>query len=202
MPPYAKPKKVELVNIPVWKKLLATAGTLWSSPNGATAVEFALVVTPFIALLMANIETAVMMFTSSVVQGGIMQAARQVRTGQVTSSTTGSCPNPGSAATIPAAFSNAVCNNLFGQVACSSLTYDVRSYGSFSAANNPWTPTYDAQGNLTNNCFDTGGGSGIVTIRVAYNYSFITPGLNYLLGSGTANGVGFVYTVIIQNEPF
>lgn len=188
-----------LAEMPIGKTLMRR---LLKSRNGATAVEFALVVTPFVALLLANIETAVMMFSSSVVQGGIMQAARQVRTGQTTSSTTGSCPSPGSAATIPAAFSNAVCNNLFGQVSCSSLTYDVRSHSSFSTANTPWTPTYDSNGNPTNNCFDTGGSSGIVTIRVAYNYSFITPGLSYLLGSATNNGVAFVYTVIIQNEPF
>ncbi|HIJ63833.1 MAG TPA: pilus assembly protein, partial [Rhodospirillaceae bacterium] len=80
--------------------------------------------------------------------------------------------------------------------------YDVRSYNSFAAANTAWTPAFDIHGNPTNNCFDTGGSGGIVTIRVAYNYSFITPGLGYFLGSGVNNGVAFVYTVIIQNEPF
>jgi len=175
---------------------------IFENHGGATAIEFAIVVLPFVALLLANIETAVMMFTSSVVQGGITQAARLVRTGQVTSPTTGSCPGNNLPATIPAAFSNAVCNSLAGQVACANLTYDVRSYASFNAANTVWTPVWDNQGNPTNNCFDTGGTSGIVAIRVAYNYSFITPGLSQILGSAANNKVGFIYTVILQNEPF
>jgi hypothetical protein len=40
-------------------------------------------------------------------------------------------------------------------------------------------------------------------VRIAYNYSFITPGLGALFGAGTTNPtIPFVYTVIVQNEPF
>jgi hypothetical protein len=82
------------------------------------------------------------------------------------------------------------------------LTYDVRSFGSFATAQPP-TLTYDSQGKPTNNCFDTGGANAIVAVRIAYNYQFITPGLGTMLGVGAANPtVPFVYTVIIQNEPF
>jgi len=83
-----------------------------------------------------------------------------------------------------------------------TLTYDVRSFSSFATATPP-TLTFDNNGNPTNNCFDTGGPNAIVAVRIAYNYSFITPGLAQLLGAGTTNPkVPFVYTVIIQNEPF
>jgi hypothetical protein len=78
----------------------------------------------------------------------------------------------------------------------------VRSFTSFAALQPP-ALTFDSQGNPTNNCFDTGGANAIVAVRIAYNYSFITPGLGALFGLGATNPtVPFIYTVIIQNEPF
>ena len=192
-------------DLPPSHRLAAFGRRFWRCRRGATAVEFALVAVPFLMLVLANVETALISFTNSVVQGGIMSAARLVRTGQVTSSTTGSCPNGGAAATIPAAFSTAVCNDLIGLLSCSNLTYDVRSYATFAAANTTWTPTYDNNGNPTNNCFDTGGSSGIVAIRVVYTYTYVAPGLGSYLqwgNSGGATSQAFLYTVILQNEPF
>jgi Flp pilus assembly protein TadG len=180
-----------------WRRIARLA----AERRGATAIEYCLILLPFVVLILANIETAVMMFTSQMVQGGIIVAAREIRTGQITSPQTGVCPPSGTAATVPAAFSNAVCNNMFGMVSCSSLTYDVQSYASFATANTTWSPAFDAQGNPINNCFDTGGSSAIVAVRVAYTYTYLTPGLNLLIGSAS-NPVSFLYTVIIQNEPF
>jgi hypothetical protein len=91
--------------------------------------------------------------------------------------------------------------NTFG-VPIPSLTYDVRSFSSFAAVQPP-PLTFNSEGNPTNNCFDTGGPNAIVAVRIAYNYTFITPGLGAILGIGTPTpSVPFVYTVVIENEPF
>lgn len=173
----------------------------WRQRRGSTAVEFALIALPLVGLALVCLETAVMMFTSSVVQGGISAAARQIRTGTVQSATTGSCPSGGVPASVFSAIATVVSANAFG-VPMPSLTYDVRSFSSFAAAKPP-ALTFDSQGNPTNNCFNTGGANAIVAVRIAYNYGFITPGLGAILGGGTAlPDVPFVYTVIIQNEPF
>ena len=50
--------------------------------GGATAVEFAIVALPFIALLVAILETALMFFAGQAMDTAVDQAARMVRTGQ------------------------------------------------------------------------------------------------------------------------
>jgi Flp pilus assembly protein TadG len=169
--------------------------------RGSAIVEFALIALPLAAISLACVETAVMLFTASVVQGGITAAARQVRTGQVQSGTVGSCASGGVPASAFSAIAAAVTAAATG-VTLPNLTYDVRSFSSFATAQPP-TLTFDANGNPTNNCFDTGGANAIVAVRIVYNYNFITPGLAELLGAGPTNPtVPFVYTVIMQNEPF
>jgi Flp pilus assembly protein TadG len=156
---------------------------------------------PLVGLTLACIETAVMMITSSVLQSGITEAARQVRTGAVQSATTGSCPGGGVPTATFTALASVVSANALG-ISIPNLTYDVRSFSSFAAAQPP-ALTFDANGNPTNNCFDTGAANAIVAVRIAYNYTFITPGLGAILGGGPAMpSVPFVYTVILQNEPF
>jgi Flp pilus assembly protein TadG len=178
-----------------WKRLF------WRQTRGSAAVEFALIALPMAALTLACVETAVMMFTASIVQGGITAAARQIRTGAVQSQTIGSCPTGGVAASLFSALASVVTADA-GGLPLPNLTYDVRSYNNFAAAQPP-ALTYDSQGNPTNNCFDSGAANAIVAVRVAYNYQFLTPGLGTLLGVGNANPtVPFLYTVIIQNEPF
>lgn len=182
------------------------AGTVWiqrfwRQRRGSTAVEFALILLPLVGLALVCLETAIMLFTGLVVQGGISAAARQIRTGIVQSAVVGVCPSGGVSSSVFSALASVISANTFG-VTVPNLTYDIRSFSSF-AATQPPVLTFNSQGSPTNNCFDTGGANAIVAVRIAYNYSFITPGLMALLGGTTATPtVPFVYTVIIQNEPF
>ena len=180
---------------------MARISRFWRQKRGSTAVEFALVATPLIGLALACLETAIMMMTSSVLQNGITAAAREIRTGALQSATTGSCPAGGVSAGVFSALAAAVAANALG-ISIPNLTYDVRSFSSFATAQPP-ALAFDASGKPTNNCFDTGGANAIVAVRIAYNYNFIIPGLGTFLGGGaTSPSVPFVYTVIIQNEPF
>ena len=163
--------------------------------DGAAALEFALVMIPFLALTQAIIETTVMAFTDAVLQNAVTEAARMVRTGQ--SSVTG-----GGGAS---AFSTTVCNQLNGLVDCANLVFDLRSFTSFSAIS---IPVPDANGGTAGAVYNTGassataGAADIVTARVIYPYSFLTPGLSYFLGSSAGQTLPLVYTVVFQNEPF
>uniref|UniRef100_UPI00112F141F TadE/TadG family type IV pilus assembly protein n=1 Tax=Escherichia coli TaxID=562 RepID=UPI00112F141F len=56
------------------------------SESGATAVEFALVAGPFFYVLGCICETGLMLFTEYVIQNSVQEAARLVRTGQVSTS--------------------------------------------------------------------------------------------------------------------
>ena len=50
--------------------------------DGATAVEFALVAVPFLALLFAIIELAMMFWTTQILEESLSQTARSLLTGQ------------------------------------------------------------------------------------------------------------------------
>jgi len=168
---------------------------LGGNRDGAAAVEFALVLVPFIGLTMALIETTVMAFTQANLENAVVEAARKVRTGQATVTGSGGAT----------AFSTAVCNQLTSLITCSKLVFDVRSFTSFSSIN---IPVPDANGSTAGASYNTGASSSssgtadVVTARVIYPYSFLTPGLSNFLG-GTANQtVNMVYTVVFQNEPY
>ncbi|HLN22624.1 MAG TPA: TadE/TadG family type IV pilus assembly protein [Patescibacteria group bacterium] len=180
---------------------------LWRQNDGATAMELAFIAVPFIGLTFAIIETGVMAFTNTVVQGAIGVAARQVRTGQpgvLNSDTT--CGTP-PAATL-AAFRTAVCNGVDGQIDCNSLYFYVQSFATFGAVSLP-AATFDSQGNQVNQCYDTGvssapsaTGNDIVAVQVIYNWHTITPGLNYILGAGASQTYPIQYTMVFKNEPY
>lgn len=184
-----------MVRFPGQNRATRALAALAHSRSGATAVEFSLVMIPFLALTLAIIETSVMVFTQAILQGAVSEAARLVRTGQ--SSVQGSSGET--------AFSNDVCTNLFGMVDCTKLVYDLRSFTNFSAIS---IPVPDANGGTSGASYNTGvssttaGAASIVTVRVIYPYSFLTPGLSVFLGSGASQTVNLVYTVVFQNEPY
>ncbi len=173
---------------------------LWRDEQGATALEFSLVVIPFVAITLAIFETSVLLFNQGVVQGAVSMAARQIRTGQLQAP-----PGTGPAqqASVLSAFQTQVCNDLYGgfQLTCANLQFDVRSFASFGAVSLP-APTFDAQGNLINSQFNTGGSGQIVTVRVIYLWTTITPGLSALIGPSAGLSNTVTYTVVLRNEPF
>jgi Flp pilus assembly protein TadG len=172
--------------------------------TGSTAIEFALVAMPFIGLTCAILETGIMAFNNTVIQGAVSAAAREVRTGQLQA---GSGATPAQQASVLQAFQTAACANLFSQLPCSSLTYDVRSFTSFGAIALP-APVINAQGVMTNASFNTGassataGAASIVAVRVVYTWTPITPGLSLILGGSAGTPMTITYTVILRNEPF
>ena len=66
----------------------APAGSRWSfkrfrrDEDGATAVEFGLIALPFIALMMATIEIALVFFAGQALETAVDTASRLIRTGQ------------------------------------------------------------------------------------------------------------------------
>ena len=53
--------------------------------DGATVIEFAIVIMPFLALLFAILETALVFFAGQVLETAVTDASRLVMTGQATS---------------------------------------------------------------------------------------------------------------------
>src|SRR5206468_616540 len=86
--------------------------------DGTTAVEFAMVAAPFLALVFAIIETAVVFFSSQALETAVADSSRLIMTGQA--------QNGGFN---QAAFKNAVCAKIFGLFDCQNGVYvDVKTF--------------------------------------------------------------------------
>src|SRR3954453_10344887 len=110
------------------------------SQEGAAAIEFALVATPFLALLIAIIQTMVVFFAQRVLDEVVIAASRTIQTGQAqTSSLT------------QAQFKSWVCQKTVILFTCENFMVNVQNYAAFSSASMTTpTLTFDSSGSVTN----------------------------------------------------
>src|SRR6185436_7698233 len=93
--------------------------------DGAAAVEFGLVAAPFLALVFAIMETAVVFFSGQALETAVADSSRLIMTGQAQTQ-----------GLSQAAFKDAVCAKIFGLFDCQNGVYvDVKTYTSFSNVN-------------------------------------------------------------------
>jgi Flp pilus assembly protein TadG len=161
--------------------------------TGATAVEFGLIALPFIALLLAIIETALLYFAGSTLENATAKMARLIRTGEAQK-----------ASMSQSDFKQAICDQVSGLINCTttSLQLDVKTFTTFDSIN--LQPPLDANGNLDTSkmSYTTGKGGDIVVVRVYYEW----PTFSHLLGlnfSNLADGNHLLAaTAAFKNEPF
>lgn len=160
--------------------------------DGAAAVEFALVATPFLALLFAIIETALVFFSGQALETAVANASRLIMTGQAQGQSMSQTD-----------FKNAVCAQIYGLFDCQNGVYvDVKTFTSFSNVTMP-NPV-DAQGNFQNNfTYNPGGPGDIVVVRLFYQWP-IPVSLLGLSSLTTMNGNKrvLVATAAFRNEPY
>ncbi len=163
------------------------------STSGATAVEFALVAAPFMAMLMALFQTALVFFASRVLDETTEQASRYIMTGQAQQSSMSQ-----------AGFKTWVCGQTFALFNCNNFMINVQAYSSFSAASTTTpTLTYDANGNVTNSWgYNTGNAGDIVVVQVMYQWPVVLGPLGFNLSTqGNGNRL-LVSTAVFKNEPY
>ena len=162
------------------------------SSSGAAAVEFGLVAAPFLVLLIATMETALVFFAGRVLDETTEQASRYIQTGQAQQSNM-----------TQSAFAKYVCQNTFALFDCNKFMINVQNYNSFAAANTAAPAlTFNAQGQVTNQwTYSPGNPGDIVIVQVMYEWPVIG-----LLGFNIANiGANYrllVSTAAFKNEPF
>src|SRR5207237_7922523 len=127
--------------------------------DGVAAVEFAMVAAPFLALMFAIMETALVFFASQTLETAVADSARLIMTGQAQSQSFSQ-----------AQFKTAVCAKIGGLFDCAGgLQIDVKTYSSFGSVDN--SPPLDANGNLkTNFGYQPGGTGDIVVVRLMYQW--------------------------------
>jgi len=159
--------------------------------DGAAAVEFAMVAAPFLALMFAIMETALVFFASQTLETAVADSPRLIMTGQAKSQSFSQ-----------AQFKDAVCAKIKGLFDCAGgLQIDVKTYTSFGSVDN--SAPLDANGNLkTNFGYQPGGPGDIVVVRLMYQWPVYASLLGFNLGDMAGNKRLIMATAAFRNEPY
>ncbi len=176
----------------------AAARRLLCREDGVAAVEFALVAAPFLALMFAIIETALVFFAGQYLETVVADSSRLIMTGQV--QTQGLSQSQ---------FLTQVCGKIVALFNCNSLLVDVQKYTAYSGANTSLplsngnlTFATDAQGQPITN-FQPGGPGDIVVERIMYQWPVWVwfPGLASMSNLSNKKRL-LMATAAFTNEPY
>jgi len=143
------------------------------SRGGTTAVEFAFIAPPFLALLIAILQLASYLFAQQALQTAVVAAGRLILTGQVQN-----------ASLTQSQFkTNDVCPLLPTMFTCSNLYVSVQTYSNFSGASTTIPSlTISSSGAVSGTgAYDLGGPGEVMVLQLVYPWKIITGPLGALL---------------------
>jgi Flp pilus assembly protein TadG len=170
------------------------------SEGGSAAVDFALVLLPFLTVMMVIIQSAIVLLAGQVLQTSATNAARLVLTGQA--------QNAGLSA---AQFKNTVCANLTVMFNCASNLYvDIESFSSFGSISLPSPTNANGTVNTAGFSYSPGNPGDIVVVRLIYQWPVIAAKIGFCVATAcglvdpnsTNNTHTLVATVAFRNEPY
>lgn len=153
----------KLLTLGLWRRFAR-------AERGATALEFALIATPFFMLLFGILQLGLLFMASTTIEAATVTAAREIRTGQLQTTGTNTA----------AGFKSLVCANmswLSTSDCTSNLSIDVRTFGSFGAITNT-PPVKNGAIDQTQLQFNAGANCSIVMVRIYYPYTLFAPTLS------------------------
>jgi Flp pilus assembly protein TadG len=177
-----------------------SARAFFCSRQGATAVEFALVAAPFLALLVAILQAALVFFASRVLDEVTEEASRNLMTGQtqqggVTQSNFQKyiCTGSNTSALVSALFT------------CSKIMVNVQNYPDFASANvsSPTLTFNPTNGNVTNTwSYNTGNPGDVLVIEVIYEWPIVLGPLGMNLSNLSDGNRELVSVAVFKSEPY
>ncbi|WP_435641187.1 TadE/TadG family type IV pilus assembly protein [Micavibrio aeruginosavorus] len=171
------------------RKLLS----FWRDTRGSTAVEFGLVAIPFIFMTIGIIELALVFAAVNMLEGGVAEASRMIRTGQLQQE--GGDPEE--------TFREALCAHALVLIKCDGIVIE-----SIAIEDNTFegiselVPEYDEDGNLIPSGFELGEVSDVVLVRVAYRYQFMTPLFGDIFSNQPDRAYPMMATAVMRTEPY
>jgi len=161
--------------------------------DGATAVEFALVAAPFIALLVGIIQTFLVFFAGQQLQTVVTQTSRLILTGQAQDQ-----------GLSQSAFAQKLCANVVVLFTCGNIMIDVQAYSSFSAASTGTpTLTYNGSGQVNNTWqYNPGSPGQIVVVRAMYLWPVFLGPLGFNLSNASNGNRLIMASAAFKNEPY
>jgi len=152
-----------------------------------------MVATPFLAILIAILQTMIVFFAQRALDEVVSQASRVIQTGQAQTS-----------ALTQAQFASLVCQNTVILFTCGNFMINVQSYGSFSSAGT-LTPalSFDSHGNVSNTWnYQIGNPGDIVVMQVMYQWPVMLGPLNFTLANLANGNRLLVSTNVFKREPY
>jgi Flp pilus assembly protein TadG len=142
--------------------------------RGATAVEFALIVPPFLATLIAILEVTLYLFAQQVLQNAAVEAGRLFMTGKAQN-----------AGTTQSQFATEICPMIQALFTCSALMVNVQEYSDFASANaSEPTLTFNGEGQVNNTwSYNPGTPGQVMVVQLIYQWPIVTGPLGYVLSS-------------------
>lgn len=160
--------------------------------SGQIAVEFAMIGPLFFGLLFGILETGILYLKATAIDAGIEEAKRVVMTGQV------------QAAGTPAQqfdkFKAAFCDQAGWIIPCGEVTFDVRSFTSFTAASMP-SPIGPGGVYNPNVQFNPGTPNQIVVVRAYHETTSVTAMIRNDVANLANGNVLLVGSAAFKNEP-
>lgn len=157
--------------------------------EGATAIEFGLVLLPFLSILLMTMETALVFFAQQTLETAVADSARLIMTGQAQSASFDADK-----------FKTAVCGNIVALFDCSNGMYvDVQKYSSFSSISS--SVTLDSSGKPVTQ-YTPGTNGDIVVVRLIYKWPIVSPLTQTYLADTSSTTRMLVATAAFRNEPF
>jgi Flp pilus assembly protein TadG len=186
------------IEITAGKRRRNRFGAFVRDSKGATAVEFALIGAPFLAIIAGLIQVFLVFFAQSVLENAVRASARQILTGQVQTQDASL-----SAAAAIAAFHQTVCNSAASLFNCTGLMVDVQVANNWSSANAGMPPlTYDGNGNVSNTWqFNPGNAGDIVVVRVIYLWPVFFGPIAFNMANQPNGTREIMASAAFQNEP-
>ena len=175
------------------EKLRLLAGRMRGRTRaGSAAIEFAFIAPIFFVLLMGTIEVGIMYFSQFTLQNAVTDAARLIRTGQVST-----------ANMTQTQFRNTICAEIAPLLGCNAnLQIDVETYSNFLTATfaNPLTGSNTLNPALNN--YAPGGVCSVVVVRAFYIWQVATPILTPFLTNMANSSHLLSATAAFRNEPY
>ncbi len=159
--------------------------------DGAAAIEFGIVVIPFMMLVFAIMETAMVFFAGQTLETAVADSSRLIMTGQAQTQGMNQ-----------AAFKNAVCARVFGLFDCANgLHVDVKTHKTWAEID-PKLPI-GADGKFQNNTgYQPGAAEEIVVVRLFYQWPIYTSFAVLKNMSGQPEQRLLAAAIAFRNEPF
>jgi Flp pilus assembly protein TadG len=160
--------------------------------DGSVAVEFAIVIVPFIALMFAIIETALVFYAGQVLETAVANSSRMIMTGQAQKLNYNQ-----------AAFKTDLCGRLASMFNCDTgVKIDVKKYSTFTGVN--LDPPLDGDGNVDTSGFGYQAGiqGDIVVVRVVYEWPTFVRHFGLDLATLPNGNRLLMSTAVFRNEPY